>query len=182
MFEQRAVRLEDEETKVSTGTVAPAASDVVRIVAAPGDQALADAAVRAALGAGLRWSQPALRVLIVWEGADETMVRQLTGSAITVRMSRPAEPSTAASAIAVAVEQVTVTPMAGVEPVRISDEQLQAWSRAPGGVPADARPRDEGDRRWFWALALALLGLEHYLRKTAARQRAVEPNVEARVA
>lgn len=182
VMEQRPVRLEDDETKVSTGTLTPVASDLVRIVAAPADQPLAEAALRAALGAGLRWSQPAARVLVVWEGAGEAAVQQLLDGATPVRMNRPAVASAAASAIASAVEEVMATPFAGLEPVRISDEQLRSWSRAPGGVPADARPSDEGDRRWFWGLVLALVALEHWLRRDATRRLAVESPVEARVA
>lgn len=182
VIEQRQVRLEDDETKVSAGTLMPVADGLVRIVAAASDQPLAEAALRAALGAGLRWSSPGTRVLVVWEGASEPAVQRLLAGATPVRMARPAPASTAASAIAAAVEHVTATPPIGLEPVAISDEQLRSWSRAPGAVPADATPADEGDRRWFWGLALALLALEHFLRRSAARRETVEPGVEARVA
>jgi hypothetical protein len=74
---------------------------------------------------------------------------------------------------------------ADFEPLPISADRLAAWSRPP--APADERgaPGDEGDRRWFWAAALALIAIEHFLR-TARRSRvgerptATEP--EARVA
>lgn len=180
VMEQRLVRLEDDETKVSSGTVTPVAGDRVRIVAAPADQSLADAALRAALRAGLRWSRPDLRVLVVWAGASDATVQLQLNGATAVRMDRPAAAS-AASAIAAAVEQLTATPVERLEPVRISDEQLRAWSRPPDGVPADARPADEGDRRWWWAIVLALLALEHWLRRAATRRVPVE-TVEARVA
>ena len=53
-------------------------------------------------------------------------------------------------------------------------------------VPAAER-QDEGDRRWMWALALVLLGLESWLRRGRAESKAVdEPKgsspQEARVA
>ncbi len=181
VIEQRRVRLEDDETRVSRGTQTRVANDLVRIVAAPVDQPLADAALRAALGAGLRWSRPGTRVLVVWAGASDAAVQQLLDGATPVRMARPAA-AIAASAIAAAVEQVTATPVAGLDPVRISDEQLRAWSRAPGGVAPGARPSDEGDRRWFWALGLVLSALEHWLRRATTHRAAADAAAEARVA
>lgn len=182
VFEQRQVHLADDRTRVSPGPSTPAPDDLLRIEAAPADRALADAAVRAALENGVRWSQPGLRVLVVWEGAEEAAVQRGANDAALVRMSRPEPASSAASAVIAAVEQVTAPPADRLEPVRIDEAQLRAWSRAPGGVPADARPADEGDRRWFWALALALLALEHVLRRAATRPAAAEAAVEARVA
>lgn len=180
VIEQRQVHLADDETRVAAGPSTPAPNDLLRIEAAPGDRELADAAVRAALEDGVRWSRPG-RVLVVWEGADEAAVQQAANGATLIRMSRPEPASSAASAVIAAVEQVTAPPSGRLEPVRIDDAQLRAWSRAPGGVPADARPADEGDRRWFWALALALLALEHVLRR-ATRPAAAETTAEARVA
>ena len=182
VLEQRTVYLADDETRVAAGPSTPAPADLLRIEAAPADRALADAAVRAALEDGVRWSQPDLRVLVAWEGADEAAVQRVANGATLIRMSRPEPASSAASAVIAAVEQVTAPPSDRLEPVRIGDAQLQAWSRGPGGVPADARPADEGDRRWFWALALALLALEHVLRRSATRPMAAETAAEARVA
>lgn len=181
VLEQRRVHLADDETRVAAGPSTPAPDDLLRIAAAPADRALADAAIRAALEDGVRWSRPG-RVLVVWEGADEAAVQRVGANGATlIRMSRPEAASSAASAVIAAVEQVTAPPSDRLEPVRIDDAQLRAWSRAPEGVPADARPADEGDRRWFWALALALLALEHVLRR-ATRPVAAETAAEARVA
>lgn len=180
VIEQRRVHLADDETRVAAGPLTAAPDDLLRIEAAPVDRALAEAAVRAALGDGVRWSRPG-RVLVVWEGADEAAVQRVANGATLIRMSRPEAASSAASAVIAAVEQVTAPPSDRLEPVRIDDAQLRAWSRAPEGVPADARPADEGDRRWFWALALALLALEHVLRR-ARRPAAAETAAEARVA
>lgn len=180
VIEQRRVHLADDETRVAAGPATPAPDDLLRIEAAPIDRALADAAVRAALDDGVRWSRPG-RVLVVWEGADEAAVQRVANGATLIRMSRPEPASSAASAVIAAVERVTAPPSGRLEPVRMDDAQLRAWSRAPEGVPADARPGDEGDRRWFWALALALLGLEHVLRR-ATRPAAAETAAEARVA
>ena len=182
MAEQRQVHFEDDSTQVTAGSTRAAASDLVRIVAAPADQLLAEAALRAALGQGLRWQDPTQRVLIAWDGADEAMVQRAVTGATLIRMPRPDPPSTSASAITGAIEQVTAASTGVMEPVRTTDEQLQAWSRPPSGVPANAPATDEGDRRWLWALVLALLAVEHWLRRTTFTAVATEPVTEARVA
>ncbi len=182
MFERRQVHFADDSTRVTPGTTTPVASDLVRIVAAPADQPLADAALRAALGEGLLWQEPTQRVLVAWESADEAMVQRAQTGSTLIRMPRPDPPSTSASAIAIAVEQLTAAPTGVMEPVRISDEQLQAWSRPPSGVPAGAPATDEGDRRWLWALVLALLATEHWLRRSTVPAAVTEPVTEARVA
>lgn len=181
VLDRQQASLGDDETRVSGGMATPVAADTLRVIAAPAEQALADAALRAALSAGLRWSDPAARALVVWTGADEQVVQRLLNGATVVRMERPASVSAAATAVRDAVERVTATELASLEPVRISSEQLQAWSRPPGRSPTDARPIDEGDRRWLWVLALALLAVEHGLRR-AARSRVNESAAEARVA
>lgn len=181
VLQARQLRLEDDETRVSDGAAEPVTPEIVRVIAAPADQPLADAALRAALAAGVRWSDAAARVLIVWAGADDGEVARRQDGASLVRIERPVPASTAASAVAEAIERVTAAPVGALEPVRISDEQLNAWSRPPGAVPGTARPADEGDRRWLWALALVLLGVEQVLRRTRG-QGASEPVVEARVA
>lgn len=182
VFEQRQVRFEDDRTQVTAGGTTAADGDLVRIVAAPADQPLADAALRVALAEGLRWRDPARRVLVAWTGADEATVQRAVAGATLVRMPRPDPPATAASAIVVAVERVTAAPTDVMEPVGISPEQLQSWSRPPSGVPASAPATDEGDRRWLWALALGLLGLEHFLRRSKSVEVAAEPVSGARVA
>ena len=182
VIERRQVRLEDDGTRVSAGPPTPAASDLLRIVSAPSDQSLADAALRAALSSGLRWSDAATPVLVVWQGADEAAVQGMLNGATAVRMARPVPASVSASAVAAAIERYTAASVTALEPVQISDEQLQAWSRPPGAVPADARPVDEGDRRWFWGLVLGLLALEHWLRRARSGSAITEPRAEVRVA
>ncbi len=181
VLQARQLRLEDDETRVAEAAAIPVVSGIVRIVATPADQTLADAALRAALDAGVRWSDAAARVLVVWAGADEAAVARMQDGAVLVRSERPSPESTAATAVAEAIERVTATPVGALEPVQISDEQLQAWSRPPGPVPPGARPADEGDRRWLWALALLLLAAEHGLRRTR-RQSEAAAATEARVA
>lgn len=72
------------------------------------------------------------------------------------------------------------------EPRRLAAATLAAWSRPMGPPPADARPGDEGDRRWLWATALGLLLLERWMRVRPARgslsAEKLEEEVEARVA
>jgi len=181
VLQARQLRLDADQTRVSDGAAEAVDPGIVRVIAAPADQPLADAALRAALAVGVRWSDAAARVMVVWAGADEAAVSRLQDGPSLVRMERPAPASTAASAVAEAIERVTAAPVAALEPVRISEEQLNAWSRPPGPVPNAARPADEGDRRWLWALALVLLGIEHVLRRTRG-QGTVEPVAEARVA
>lgn len=181
VIQARQLRLDDAASRVADGEAQPAAIEIVRVVAAAVDQTLADAALRAALDAGVRWSDAAARVLVVWAGADEAVVARMQEGASLARMERPSPASTAATAVAAAIERVTAAPVAALEPVRIGDEQLEAWSRSPGPVPTDARPADEGDRRWLWALALLLLAAEHRLRR-ARRPTENAAAAESRVA
>ena len=53
----------------------------------------------------------------------------------------------------------------GFESRRPMPEELAAWSRPPGAPSADAPFDDQGDRRWFWAAALALLAVEQVWRR-----------------
>jgi len=121
-------------------------------------------------------------VLIAWQGADQGAVQQALGGAVLVRMDRPEPISSAVSAVIDAVEPISAAPLAAMEPETIAAGELQAWSRQPGAVPASARPVDEGDRRWLWALALALLGAEHWLRRTRTMAAVSDSAPEARVA
>jgi hypothetical protein len=181
VMQARQLRLEDDATRMTDGTTLPVAPETVRVIAAAADQPLADAALRVALGAGVRSSDASARVLVVWDGADEAAVSRVQDGALLVKMARPAPASSAASAMVEAIEHVTAAPVGTLEPVRISDEQLNAWSRPPGPVPGTARPADEGDRRWLWGLALVLLGVEQALRRPPGRRDAADGE-EARVA
>ncbi len=52
------------------------------------------------------------------------------------------------------------------EIVPIADARLRAWSREPGPAPAPTREMiDHDDRRWPWALVLALIALEWWMRR-----------------
>jgi hypothetical protein len=109
---------------------------------------------------------------VVWAGADEAKVNAASGSTRLIRMSRPSGAATAADETAAALMRAAGRPPAAIEPVLIAPERLQEWSRPPGPPAVDAPAADEGDRRWFWALALALLALEWWLRRDRGRQAA----------
>jgi hypothetical protein len=162
-----------DATRLTGSTMADAPSDSVRVIAAEKDQPLAEAALRAALTAGVRWTTRRRNVLIVWEGAAAAPP---SPDIETIHMPVPAE-KTAASAIWTALSR-SADPLA--EPVLIPEEQLKAWTRVPGPPPPQSVPSDEGDRRWLWMTALALLGFEAWLRRRGADRGAA--GQEARVA
>ena len=158
----RPVHLENDATRVSEANATPIASDLVTIVARPADTALANAALGAVLDAGVPWANFTRRVVVVWQGADESAVPAANGAAV-VRMHVPEPPASAADALMTELSQVS-PPTVLVEPVPITGEQLAAWTRPPGPPSSEASITDEGDRRWLWALALGLLGVEWWLR------------------
>jgi hypothetical protein len=172
---ERRAQLATDSTRVIDGSVKPVPADRVRIVAGAKDQPLADAALRAALDAGVRWGASEERVVVVWEGAEAPAE---AANVRIVRMPAPETPSHAATAIWKALEASIPIPVD--EPVRITSEQLAAWSRPPGPPPLNAPPSDEGDRRWLWALVLLLLAVEHWLRR--AGPQASVARQETRVA
>jgi hypothetical protein len=63
------------------------------------------------------------------------------------------------------------------EPRRIPAATLAAWSRPPR-PDLDAPISDERDRRWLWALSLALIGLESLMRRSRRRTVTHEPLIE----
>jgi hypothetical protein len=174
---ERAARLTSESTRVTEGAATPVPPDLVTISARPRDAALADAALRAALDAGVPWRDFESPVTIVWSGGGESAIGP--GTAI-VRMPAPDPPSSAADAVL--AELMKIGRPAWVEPLAIPKQQLDAWSRR-SGPPAVDTPIGESDRRWLWALTLALLGAEWWLRRSAAdRSTAIDTTLEKRVA
>ena len=183
----RRVRVDEASTTVVEGDVAPLPSLPIQIVAAPADQALAEAALRAALTAGVRWpDDTTLRQLVlVWPATPESVIRQVPAGASIVRLDPPGQPGEAASLVARAIADAVAAPTGGLEPYAIAAEDLARWSRPPGPPPVAATPVDEGDRRWLWGVALLLLGLEHLLRRAPradAAGTASDSTKEARVA
>jgi len=179
----REVHLGADSTRVTDGALTPVSNNLITIAAAADDTALADAALRAALDAGIPWSDFTRRVVVVWSGADESQLAAPPADARLVRMPVPSPASTAADAVQSAVAP-DARPAGLREPVLITADQLAAWSRKPGPPSANAPLADEGDRRWDWALALMLLAVEWWLRRdrTAARSESTPVETEARVA
>ena len=85
------------------------------------------------------------------------------------------------SLFAAAVVQAALTARVDVngyaehETARLDEKALSAWSRPPGPVTRDAwRTADSTDARWFWLLAIVLLGVEQWLRTRSVRARQQE--------
>jgi hypothetical protein len=173
----RPLRAEPDRTHIAEAAAIAVPQDLVTTAAAAGDAVLAEAALAAALNAGVPWMDFTQRVVIVWEGAapmpDTPTVRIAT-------MPVPSPPARAADAVREVLATLSPPPLR--EPVLISADQLAAWTRMPGPPSQDARLVDEGDRRWLWGGVLALLALEARLRRS--RASATQPAAEegARVA
>jgi hypothetical protein len=171
----RQVRAEADATHVTDGRAGAVAPDLVRIIASARDSALAQAALRAALDAGIPWANFNQRIAIAWEGADAS---SLPPNTHLIRMDVPVPPSAAAAAVREVL--LTASRPRMREPIQISADQLSAWTRPPGPPSPDAPITDEGDRRWLWGAALVLLFIESRLRRSVAAETPAAG--EARVA
>jgi hypothetical protein len=174
---ERAVHLTPEATRVTEGAVSAVPADLVTISARPPDAALAAAALRAALDAGVPWRDFERPVAIVWSGGSESGIAP--GTEI-VRVPAPDPPSSAADAVLATLTKVGRPDW--IEPLTIPRQQLDGWSRRPGPPAVDAPIGDESDRRWLWALALGLLAAEWWLRRSRADRSIAVETGEARVA
>ncbi len=178
----RQAHLSADATRVTSGDAVPVASDLVSIAASAADLPLAEAALDAALDAGIPWSDFEGRVLIAWDGADKTQIAaQRTGTRV-IAMPRPQPDAAAADAVRDVLSAASRPVL--VDPILIADAQLAAWSR-PAGPPSTTAPlNDEGDRRWVWAITLALLALEWWLRRrrSTSADAITGQSPEARVA
>ncbi|HUQ87321.1 MAG TPA: BatA domain-containing protein [Vicinamibacterales bacterium] len=182
----RRVQTGSDTTRVTDQAGTAVANEIVTIVAKPADTALAEAALRAALDAGIPWADFDRRVSIVWEGAPHD---PRTPRPQDPRTPRPQAlqvfhmpvPSPPAAADAVRDVLTAVSPPDLKEPIAISAEQLAVWTRSPGPPAANAPLFDEGDRRWLWGLAIVLLALESWLRRPAESSQA-DRREEPRVA
>ena len=161
----RSVHLDVDATRVADGPVTTVKEDLVSILAEAKDVALAEGALGAALDAGLPWPDFDRRVVIVWEGADPSVVSRIPPPARVIRMPVPSPPSASADAVLAALGESSLRRNA-LEPVMITPEQYLAWTRRPGPPGDGGPPADEGDRRWLWAGVLVLLGVEGWMRRT----------------
>jgi hypothetical protein len=117
----RHVDADVDATRVTDGAATPIPADLVRIVATARDAALAEAALRAALDAGVPWANFNQRIVIAWDGAD---IGALPANTRLIRMEVPAPASAAADAVREALEAVSPPRMR--EPVLVSADQLAA--------------------------------------------------------
>ena len=172
----RPVTFAADATQVADGVFTPLTGELITIHAASADRDLADAALRAALDAGIPWSDFTTPAAIVWDGGAAP-----SGANVRiVRMPVPQPKSSSADAVMAALLSETARPQLP-EPLPISEEQLRAWTRVPGPVSQDAPISDEGDRRWVWGAVLIALGLESWMRRARATSISAG-NEEARVA
>ena len=157
----RQVHAAVDATTVTDGAATAVSPDLVSIVASAGDTPLAEAALGAALDAGVPWVNFNRRVVIAWDGAAAGSLKPNTQ---VVEMPVPS-PQSAANAVREVL--LSVSPARLREPELVSAEQLAAWTRPAGGPSPNAPIADEGDRRWLWAAALVLLFVEWPLRRSA---------------
>jgi hypothetical protein len=197
--------LTHDVTTATTAAGEPAAIVApLRARAAADEQPLADALVRAVLAEGVRLPRASQRAAIVeFDGSPATAptsgeMAAWMGDAIAALGSsgrveqgvlvvdaglRASDPRAAGRLweIAAAVFHEDLSPF---EIRRLDNATLAAWSRPAGDVPLDARPVDEGDRRYLWLAVIGLLAMEHWLRhgKSNTRRATRELVVEERVA
>lgn len=178
-----------DETRVRYEPVAADPPRSIRVVAGTDAQPHADAVLRAVLRDGvLVGRHPDRTVIIGFAGADlggeaalatppsEWMRTALArvpearggerDGALVMLVPRPVTDPGAAAVVARAVRAAFADPLDPVEPRRIAAATLAEWSRPSGHSPPDAVPSDEGDRRAFWLLALVLMGVEQFTRRT----------------
>ncbi|CAN5737291.1 hypothetical protein BH23GEM10_BH23GEM10_07190 [soil metagenome] len=123
--------------------------------------------------------------------AIQAAAADLDGSAhlvLLVHVQAGTMTSVAAAAAAVRAAAATVaTDPAELEPLALTDAQLDAWRRPASAAAAERAaaatlPPGGSDGRWLWLLVLALLGAETWLRRRAARSEArIEAHIEAPV-
>ena len=183
-----------------------AAPQIVSVIAAPRDQARAEAALRAVIGEGILLPRDSRRLIIEFVGAPSTPIQQpaseawmrralerLTGlsggsrdSQLIVRTGTAAADVNVLEQLLRIVNTALMDDLGDLEPARIPAALLAQWSRPSGELPRDALPVDEGDRRYFWAAALGLLLVEQWLRRRPQQRMSVASSTtvdrEARVA
>jgi hypothetical protein len=186
-FRRTKVTPDVSRTRVEYGDGGDSPPASIRVVAAAGDQPYADALLRAVLRDGLVLSGGDRALTFVFKGAalpgqdrvatpPQTWMRttleqtpharggELDGVLVVrpeVAVTDPRAPRIVANVLRAAFAESRVA----LESRRIAADRLAAWSRPYGASPADARPADEGDRRWFWGAVLVLLVLEQALRR-----------------
>ena len=67
----------------------------------------------------------------------------------------------------------TAPPVMELEPASLADATLAQWQRPPSARSGPAPDADLSDGRWFWILALLLLGVEAVVRRSVSRPEIV---------
>ena len=89
---------------------------------------------------------------------------------------------TSAALIAATNRAVSIAaPVTEMEQTTVPDDVLRSWQREPNATAAHVSTDGASDGRWLWILALALLGLETWLRR-ARREEVQLPVVRDRAA
>ena len=90
---------------------------------------------------------------------------------------------TSAALIAATTRALSIAaPVTEMEPTTVSDDVLRSWQREPDASATSHISTDgASDGRWLWIVALALLGLETWLRR-ARREEVVSTMVRDRAA
>jgi hypothetical protein len=166
----------------------------VSMVTAPGEEAFAAAALRAAasFGTPVHTDRP---VRVTFPGAHgvgasarplhtpwivntvlalrrsdarESVTRAAEQDGILILGSSAPVASVAAAALLRAVTVARAEPViaAEAEVARIPDDDLARWQREPSPIDASLWPRAEStDARWLWLVSLVLLALESWMRR-----------------
>ncbi len=179
---------EVSRTLVDYGTESDDLPASIRVAAATADQPYADALLRAVLRDGIViGSQGDRAVTVAFEGAALPGHTRLTAptqawmrstleqapdvsggeldGVLVVRPHVAVRDTRAPGIVADVLRAAFAESRVPFESRRISADTLAAWSRPHGPSPADVRPADEGDRRWFWGAALLLLACEQVMRR-----------------
>jgi hypothetical protein len=195
--------LHDTATSVAYARTGPAAI-VLSVRAAPEEQALADAALHALLARGVEVDRMATRrARVLFEGAstedlrvtkppESAWMREVlaalpdmrggaSGDTLVVQIPRRAADPDAARLLQRAARAIFADDHTSLEPLSIPAVTLAEWSR-PSGAIEPGRPSDEGDRRWLWAAALVLLGVENVIRRRRSVTDEAAAVAEAHVA
>jgi hypothetical protein len=188
------VTFDGEATSVKYSAPAPGTGGL-RILAPPGDAEGTAALLRVVARAGAAAPDPAQPIVVRLRGADAIPLDTISGTAWTVGAARrmlrslqaaetPIHVASTGEALVVAVDAEPSSLIAAEalkaaldarqdprvlhehEPARISPQVLAAWTRDPAPPdPATWRLTDDTDGRWFWGLALVLLGVETLVRR-----------------
>ena len=168
----------------------------VRVRAAAADQTMAEAAL-AAMWANAPIIEPGDRpVVVIFDGGDDSDLQPIQTPADAAWMRGAVEGlygmrggqsreqlvvytaispnDNAAPALLAHIAGAALAPdLRSLEPRRIPVADLARWSRPPSPELDSTVPVDEGDRRWLWGVALALLAIEHIARRGPRGERQI---------